>query len=208
MLKKTLLIVFYYCCWLSGSWASSMPVLSGVGGDFSAIDHNAQAMKLSDYQNKVIVLAFGYTNCSDICPFTLGYLKRLYEGLSNEEQKRAQIVFVSIDPDYDTPDHLKEFIGYFNKDFIGITGKKSQIDKIVSLFQAEYHTLSDISINTKDMRRLNPKMDVDTKKDKALLFTHSVIIYLMDKKLRVRSLEYTGTPGEVFLNRIRELLDE
>jgi protein SCO1/2 len=154
------------------------------------------------------VLAFGYTNCADICPFTLGYLKRLYEELSNAEQKKIQILFVTIDPQYDTPNHLKEFITYFNKNFIGITGTKNQIDNIVSLFQAEYHTLSDATIETKDMRRVNPKTDVDIEKDKALLYTHSVTIYLIDKELRVRSLEYTGTPREEFANKIRQLIDE
>jgi len=207
MLKKLLPLILCYFC-LGSSWASQLPVLSGVGGDFSAVDQNNQSMKLSDYKGKVIVLAFGYTNCADICPFTLGYLKGLYEALTNEEQKQMQVLFVTIDPQYDTPNHLKDFIAYFNKNFIGISGDISQIDKVVNLFQAEYHTLSDFSIGTKDMRRVNPKKDIDVEKDKALLYTHSVTIYLMDKKLRVRSLEYTGTPRAVFSKKIRQLLDE
>jgi protein SCO1/2 len=207
MLKKLVLMIFCYCC-LGVGWASSLPILSGVGGDFSAVDQNNLPMKLSDYKDKVIVLAFGYTNCADICPFTLGYLKGLYEELSNSEKKNILILFVTVDPQYDTPDHLKEFITYFNKNFIGITGTKSQVDNIVELFQAEYHTLSNTAIETKDMRRVNPKIDVDIKKDKALLYTHSVTIYLMDKELRVRSLEYTGTPREEFANKIRQLIDE
>ncbi len=207
MLKKLILLIFCYC-WLGSGWASNLPVLSGVGGDFSAVDHNNQLMKLSDYPDKVIVLAFGYTNCADICPFTLGYLKGLYERFSNEEQKKIQVLFVTIDPQYDTPSHLKEFIGHFNKNFIGITGTQSQIDKITALFQAEHHTLADVSINTKDMRRVNPKANINTEDDKAKLFTHSVTIYLMDKKLRVRSLEYTGTSREVFSNKVRQLIDE
>jgi len=205
MLKK--LILFVFCCWLGTSWASTLPVISGVGGDFSAIDQNNEPMMLSDYQDKIIVLAFGYTNCADICPFTLGYLKGLYAGLTDEEQEKVQILFVSIDPQYDTPEHLKGFIGHFNKNFVGLTGTKTQIDAIVGLFQAKYHTLADVSIETKDMRRVNPKTDVDVDKDKALLFTHSVTIYLIDKKLRVRSLEYTGTPREEFLNKIKQLIN-
>ena len=207
MLKKLILLILCYCC-LGAGWASSLPILSGVGGDFSAVDQNNLPMKLSDYKDNVIVLAFGYTNCADICPFTLGYLKGLYEELSSSDQKKIQILFVTVDPQYDTPDHLKEFITYFNKNFIGITGTKNQVDNIVALFQAEYHTLSDVTIETKDMRRVNPKTDVDIEKDKALLYTHSVTIYLIDKKLRVRSLEYTGTPKEEFANKIKQLIDE
>jgi len=207
-LLKTLFSIVLLGLLSNSSWANSLPILSGVGGDFSAISHNKQSVKLSDYKDKIILLAFGYTNCADICPFTLGYLKALYEGLSAEEQQKVQVLFVSIDPDYDTPEHLKGFIEYFNKHFIGLTGTHKQVDHIVSLFQAEYHSLSDNAIETKDMRRVNPKMDVDENADKAKLFTHSVTIYLIDKQLRVRGLEYTGTPKATFANEIRELIHE
>lgn len=185
-----------------------MPIYSGVGGDFSAINHNNQTIKLSDYNDKVVLLAFGYTNCADICPFTLGYLKGLYESLPEDNQKEVQVIFVSIDPEYDTPEHLKGFIEHFNKDFMGLTGSKKQIDHIVSLFQAEYQPLAEAKVKTKTMRRVNPKKDINASNDKALLFNHSVTIYLMDKQLRLRSLEYTGSAQSNFVFKIRELINE
>ena len=186
----------------------ALPIFSGVGGNFSALNGDGKAIELNDYKGKVVVLAFGYTNCADICPFTLGYLKQLYNELSPEEQKETRIVFVTIDPKYDTPEHLNAFVKFFNKDFIGLSGTQAQIDKIVSLYQVEYHTLSDnAEIETKDIRRVTPRK-TDDDKEKGSLFSHTVIIYLMDKKGRTRSLEYTGTPKDEFASKIRSLINE
>ena len=211
MLKKIVLFLLV----ISGSvslslvsYASNLPIISGVGGNFSALDSNNKSMQLSDYKGKIVVIAFGYTNCADICPFTLGYLKSMYEKLSPNLQKRTQVLFVSIDPEYDIPAHLNAFMRHFNEDFIGITGTQEQINHIVSLFQAEAYALGDQAISTQDMRRVEHKKVADNKQDKAKLFTHSVTIYLLDKALQVRSLEYTGTPAEDFGKKIKGLADE
>lgn len=189
----------------------SLPILSGVGGDFFAINADGEAIEFSDYRGNVVVLAFGYTNCADICPFTLGYLKRLYASLSADEQRKMRVIFVTIDPGYDTPGHLKAFIGHFNKDFIGLSGTQEQIDYIVSLYQAEYNKLSVLNVPTQNIRRVNPKLFADeqeAKEDKASLYSHSVTLYLIDKEGFTRSLEYTGTPLEDFTGKIRWLINE
>jgi len=206
MLKK--IILFLLLSISAFSHAANLPIISGVGGEFTALDSHHKTMQLSDYKGQVVVIAFGYTNCADICPFTLGYLKNMYEKLRPEVQSKTQILFVSVDPDYDTPEHLNAFMRHFNKDFIGITGSQTQIDHIVSLFQAEAYTLGDQAISTEDMRRVEHKKVKNEKEDKAKLFTHSVTIYVLDKQLRVRSLEYTGTPAEVFGEKIKALVDE
>lgn len=189
----------------------TLPILSGVGGDFSAINADGEAVEFSDYRGEVVVIAFGYTNCADICPFTLGYLKRLYGSLSADEQQKMRVIFVTIDPEYDTPGHLKAFIGHFNKDFIGLSGSQEQIDYIVSLYQAEYNKLSVFNVPTKNMRRVNPKLfadDQEAKEDTASLYSHSVTLYLVDKEGFTRSLEYTGTPLDEFTGKIRQLINE
>ena len=66
-----------------------LPILSGIGGEFSAVDADGEAIEFSDFAGNVVVIAFGYTNCADICPFTLGYLKRLYGHLSDAEQQQV-----------------------------------------------------------------------------------------------------------------------
>ena len=191
--------------------ADDLPILSGVGGEFSAINADDEPIEFSDYEGKVVVLAFGYTNCADICPFTLGYLKRLYGTLTPEEQKEMHVIFVTIDPEYDTPGHLKSFIGHFNEDFIGLSGTQEQVDYIVSLYQAQYQKISGLNVPTQNIRRVNPKL-FDTKEeaeqDSASIFSHSVTIYLIGKEGFTRSLEYTGTPVDAFSSKIRQLINE
>lgn len=211
MLRK--LIVFIFFILLSNSnlifaETEMLPILSGVGGNFSAINDDGEAIEFSDYEGKVVVLAFGYTNCADICPFTLGYLKRLYKEFSEDEQKKINVMFVTVDPEYDTPDHLKGFIKHFNEEFIGLSGSKEQIDHIVSLYQAHYNKLSLGDVPTKEIRRINPKEVEEGEEDHASLFSHTVTIYLIDQEGYTRSLEYTGTPVEEFAGKIRQLINE
>ena len=211
MLNKLIVLIFMAC--LIGSstviaQSETLPIISGVGGSFTAINDDGDAVKFSGYAGKVVVLTFGYTNCADICPFTMGYLKRLYKELSDEEQKKVNMVFVTVYPEYDTPRHLKGFIQHFNTDFIGLSGSKEQLDHIVSLYQAHYNTLSASVVPTQDIRRINPKEVANADEEKSLLFSHTVTIYLIDKEGNTRSLEFTGTPIKEFANKIRQLINE
>lgn len=208
MLNFKLLFFAAIVIFSSFSFASNLPILSGVGGEFSAVSSNNKTVKLSDYKGSIVLLSFGFTNCLDICPFTLGYLKDLYDILSQEQQSQTQVLFVTIDPEYDTPEHLKAYIAHYNTDFIGLSGTKEQTDYAVSLFQAKYSKLSEAPIETKNMRRIEQKNVVDESKDQALQFNHSVTIYLLDKQSNVRSLEYTGTNHIDFRNKIQGLIDE
>jgi len=213
MLNKLVILAFISLLSYSNAVFSeeTLPILSGVGGEFSAINANGEPVEFNSFMGKVVILSFGYTNCADICPFTLGYLKRLYGELSADEQKEVQVIFVTIDPEYDTPGHLKSFIGHFNKDFMGLSGSQEQIDYIVSLYQAEYHKLSVLNIPTQNIRRVTPKLFDDAEQaeqDKAALYSHTVTLYLIDKEGFTRSLEYTGTPLDEFIGKIRQLINE
>lgn len=188
---------------------SSLPIMSGVGGDFTGIGSNGKAFTFSDYyKDNIVLLFFGYTNCADVCPFTLGYLKQVYEQLSPAEQAEVQIVFVTIDPEYDTPEHLDGFVNFFNEDFIGVTGSQAQINDIVALFQANYYKLSEGKVNTKNIRRVNEKEDIDKETDTGDLYSHTVNVYLIDTNGNTRSLDFTGTDHPIMLSKIRSLLTE
>jgi len=214
MLKKTLtLLIISLIINVNpvNSKAVSLPILSGVGGEFTAVDSNGNTIEFNNYAGNVVVLAFGYTSCADICPFTLGYLKQLYNKLSSGEQQKVRMLFVTVDPEYDTPEHLKAFLAHFNEDFIGISGSKEQTDYIVSLYQAEYNQLSALGIPTQNIRRVQPKLfedDSEAEEDTATLFSHSVSIYLVDKDGFTRSVEYTGTPKDEFSAKIKQLINE
>lgn len=74
-------------------------------------------------------LFFGYTHCPDVCPTTLGVLNSLAQKLG-AEGRDVRFVFVSVDPERDTPEQLGRFLGYFNADFIGVTGTPAEIDQL------------------------------------------------------------------------------
>jgi protein SCO1 len=214
MLKNILTILLIYLILnvnAANSKASQLPILSGVGGEFTAVDSSGNTIEFNSYAGNVVVIAFGYTSCADICPFTLGYLKQLYNKLSSEEQQKVRMLFVTVDPEYDTPEHLNAFLAHFNEDFIGISGSKEQTDYIVSLYQAEYNQLSAIGIPTQNIRRVQPKLfedEIEAEEDTATLFSHSVSIYLVDKEGFTRSVEYTGTPKDEFSEKIKQLINE
>lgn len=191
------------------SFAEDLPILSGVGGNFTAINTDGNEIEFDSFKGKVVLLAFGYTNCADICPFTLGYLKMVYNILTPDEQQDVRVVFSTVDPEYDTPEHLKEFLEYFNKDFIGLTGTRAQVDRVVSLFQAQYQAISTSQgVETKHVRRINQKEVESGKTDKTTLYNHSVMIYIIDKQGKTRSIDYTGTPGDELVIKIRQLINE
>lgn len=98
---------------------------------FELIDANHKLFSLEQLRNKWTFLFFGYTSCPDVCPTTLSEMSSLNNSLSSRASKdKTQFVFVSVDPDRDTPDHLKNFIAYFNKDFIAATGTIEQLNTL------------------------------------------------------------------------------
>ena len=100
---------------------SELPVLRGVGGNFVSDSSLGYEVNLSDYKGNIVLLFFGYTNCPDVCPLTLGYLNSVFTKLSIEQQQKVKVLFVTVNPEYDTPEHLKKYLETFNKAFIGIS---------------------------------------------------------------------------------------
>jgi protein SCO1/2 len=78
-------------------------------------------------RGKVVLLFFGYTSCPDICPTTLAELKQALEKLGPEKAQQVQVIFVTVDPQRDTPERVQEYVDHFNKDFIGLSGTESDL---------------------------------------------------------------------------------
>ena len=92
---------------------------------------------LSDFRGKLVLLYFGYTFCPDICPGTLANVAQALREMGTKADD-VQLIMVSLDPDRDTPEKLKEYMGHFYPSFIGITGEKEKIDEITSLYGVFY----------------------------------------------------------------------
>ncbi len=104
-------------------------------------------VRLSDYRGRITLLYFGYTFCPDVCPTSLANLKLTLGNLSPGEAAQVQVVFVSVDPDRDTPEELGDYVHLFNPSFIGATGTREEINLITSAFNIYYKINSESKDN-------------------------------------------------------------
>lgn len=111
------------------------PVVPAPG--FSLTDETGAAFNLADLRGQWVLLAFGYTTCPDICPVTLSYLSAVKRDLGPAGDQ-ATIVFVSIDPERDTVDVMREYVGHFGPGIKGLTGTPEQIALAAAAYGAKY----------------------------------------------------------------------
>jgi protein SCO1/2 len=95
--------------------------------DFSLIDHNGKPVTDEDFRGKPLVVYFGFASCPDVCPLALGTLSAALNELSASEQKRLQALFISVDPERDTPEALKSYLA-FDERITGLTGSPAQAE--------------------------------------------------------------------------------
>ena len=106
--------------------------------DFRLNGQNGAEVRLDQFQGKVVLFLFGFTHCANICPTSLTNLADVYQALAPEERKQVQIVFISVDPNRDTPQALKEYVTAFDPSFLGLTGTKAAIDQTVLAYGGSY----------------------------------------------------------------------
>ena len=110
-----------------------------VGGDFSLVDQDGQPVDQTILKDKWSLVFFGFTYCPDYCPTTLGVLNAVQQSMG-EDAKDLQIVFVSIDPERDTPQMLKDYLSSegFPEGVIGLTGTEEQVRAASKAYRAFY----------------------------------------------------------------------
>jgi protein SCO1/2 len=91
------------------------------GRELSLTDHNGKQRTLADFKGKVVILFFGFTQCPDICPTTLGASAAMLQLLGSDADK-VQVLFVTLDPARDTPEVLAKYTAAFNPSFLGLYG--------------------------------------------------------------------------------------
>ncbi len=101
-------------------------VASFKGSSFSLKDVNNNPINEKSFEGPLTALFFGFTHCPDVCPMTLNKLDIIIDKLE-KDNKKLKVVFISIDPERDTPEVMRDYINSFNNKFIGITGKPEKI---------------------------------------------------------------------------------
>ena len=100
--------------------APAINLTRGDGSDF----------QLSNLRGKIVLLFFGYTSCPDVCPTTLAELKTAVDRIGPEKGDQVKVIFVTVDPQRDTPERVQDYVNHFNKEFIGLSGPESNLARI------------------------------------------------------------------------------
>ena len=148
-----------------------IPYLQQVN-DFSLINQDGKKVKFSDFKGKYLLVFFGYTYCPDVCPTSMLRISDVLEELG-DYKKYVKVLFISVDPERDTPEALKKFISFYDKTgkyIVGLTGKPENIKKVAKQFRAFYQK---VPVKNKEV---------------GYLVDHSAYIYLVDPKGIIRMI--------------------
>lgn len=107
------------------------------GNGLELTDHTGKPRTLADFRGKVVPLFFGYTQCPDVCPTTLAMMAEVMKRLG-EDAKRVQVLFVTVDPERDTPQLLAQYVPTFHPDFLGLYGDTQATAKVAKDFRVFY----------------------------------------------------------------------
>ena len=158
------------------------------GGEIALRDTGGSKRALSEYRGKVAVLYFGYMNCPDVCPTTLAALRQAMTELGAEAD-RVQVLFVTVDPERDTPALLEQYVKSFDPRFVGLTGSLEEITAAAKQFKIFF---------AKSQGKEPGRYSVD----------HSTQAYLIDTAGRARIFHrHDATPAD-FAQDIRTLLGQ
>jgi protein SCO1/2 len=147
-------------------------------------------VSLADFRGKAVLIYFGYTWCPDVCPTNLALLAIALRQLTPEERPRVQVLFVSVDPQRDTPLRLAQYTAYFHPGMIGLTGDSEQVARVAAQYGAVYHR-----VETPDSAA-------------GYLVDHSSHTYLVGPGGRLRRVLGHATPPAQTLRALREVLRE
>lgn len=157
------------------------------GGNF-VLESAEGPVSLTEFRGKVVLVYFGYTWCPDVCPLNLGYLTLALDNLEPEERERVQVIFISVDPERDTPERLRAYTAYFAPDFLGLTGTPEQVAQTAALYGAAYRRGED------EGSAMGYSVD------------HSAFTYLLDTSGALKQTLDHATPPEQIVIAIRNHL--
>lgn len=151
--------------------------------DFTLETSTGLAMSLSDFRSRFVLLFAGYTHCPDVCPLTLVDLAETVR-LLGDQAGQVQVLFITVDPERDTPQQLATYLRYFDSTFIGMTGTPAAIDAAVTQFGI-FHSAS---------------------QGDSGLVDHTNSVVLLDRQGRVRLLFPPGTGAAQMADDLRHLM--
>jgi cytochrome oxidase Cu insertion factor (SCO1/SenC/PrrC family) len=154
-----------------------------VGGPFALIDHEGRSRTDADFRGKLVLIYFGFTYCSNICPADLQAIAAAVDQL-DAASEALQPLFITIDPEKDTPAQLKGYVGLFHPRMIGLTGSPKQIRKVANEYKVYYAKAEPLK-----------RTDAD--------FDHSGFTFLVGRDGKYLGFFPPGTPADRMAAAIR-----
>ena len=154
--------------------------------DFRLTDQHGQVRSLKDFQGKVVVVFFGFTQCPDVCPTTLAELTETRKLLGPDGDK-LQVVFVTVDPERDTPEVLKGYMANFDPGFVALRGTPDELAAMAKDFKVYYKK-------------------VEGKTPTSYSMDHSAASYVYDTQGRLRLYTRYGSGAPALASDIKLLL--
>jgi protein SCO1/2 len=152
--------------------------------EFTLRGSDGAELALRRYRGKVVILAFGFTSCPDVCPTTLGVLARTRKDLGPDRDS-VQVVYVTVDPERDDAERMRSYLAGFDASFVGGTGSDEQLAAV----RREY-----------GIAATRIRVGTDT------AFSHSSYTYLIDREGRLRALMPYGRTSDDYVHDLRLLL--
>lgn len=156
--------------------------------DFPLTDHNGQPRHLKDFAGKVVVVFFGFTQCPDVCPTSMQELAEVKQ-LLGKDGDRLQGIFITVDPERDTPEMLKAYMANFDPSFLALRGTPEQLAAVAKDFKVYYKK-------------------VDGKTPTSYTMDHSAGSYVYDTQGRLRIYNRYGSGAQALAADVKVLLAE
>lgn len=156
------------------------------GGDFS-LESSKGPFHLKDHRGKVVLIYFGYTFCPDVCPTNLAMMAQALNAMSEEELQRVQGVFVSVDPERDSLEHLATYTDHFHSSIVGVTGSPDTLASIAQRYGSVYRK-------------------VESESEEDYLVDHSSNTYVVAPDGSLHTALPHATPPQQILDVTRKLL--
>ena len=157
--------------------------------DFAPLkDHNGQQRSIKDFQGKVVVVFFGYTQCPDVCPTSMQEMAEVKKML-DADGERLQSIFITVDPERDTPEMLKAYMANFDPSFLALVGNAEQTAALAKEFKIYYKK-------------------AEGKTPTSYTMDHSAGSYIYDTQGRLRVYYRYGSGAEALAHDVKQLLKE
>ncbi len=153
--------------------------------DFSLTDHHGKTFRLQDQRGKIVLVFFGYTLCPDVCPIEVQHMSTALKRLG-QDSTRVRGLFVTVDPDHDTPEVLAQYVSYFDNALVGLTGTRQQIAEVAKMFRVVYQKNS----------RSSNQYTMD----------HTANLFVIDQNGKLSTIVPFGFPAAHIENLLRDMI--